>query len=443
MPLLTTPRKNRVTLNDYPYEKDIKNRLFLSQLSDLEVVILQEILNHSLKIPLEQFAKELECSVNELLPAIDKLSMSGLFKRTAMNIEVDKEMRKFFEFQVQKFDPEFKPDLEHISNALNLLPIQILPNWYAIPRSSDHIFSSIVEKYFQTPKLYRQYLQELSFEDPILQGILTDLLQFFPQPVTAGFLKDKYAIDPETFEEYLLLLEYHFVCCLVYQELDGEWQELIKPLVEWADYLTFENEKRFQKIVGLVKPDQPREYHFLRDCMRLLKSLEDGPQSESPSEPLINKLLQVKLIQKDEKITLTAKGKRWLAKSEAQFLRDLSKDPLNVLSQHSQFEHLWNMRNLKLIERSLNHLQVGEWVDFDHYFDSFIEPLGNREPVSLIKRGRKWKYAFPVYQSDEKEFVRAVLQERLVELGIIATGAYQGKMCFCVTDFGAPFVSPV
>lgn len=448
-------RKSKIILSEYPYEKDIKNRLFLSQLTVFEVSVLQEILHHSLKFPVNRLAEEMECSLETLLPVLDKLSSSGLFKRANMTIEMDKEMRKFFEFQIQKFDEEFRPDLEFLLSALNLLPIQLLPNWYAIPRTSDHIYSSIIERYLYTPKLYQQYLSELSFDDSILHAIVKDVLEAFPYPMSASFLKEKYQIDSKTFEEYLLLLEYHFVCCLSYQKKDGQWIEIVTPLAEWADYLSFEKETKPQKIVVAVKSDIAKDFNFIKELIRLMHAVEkkastpdqlaaNSPAVVSPTlfAMLLNKLLQVKLAQYDDarKIVLTAKGKRWLTKTEHRLIRDLSNDPLNTLSNVTQFVNLWNARNLKLIEKSLSQLKPGEWVEFDQFFPSFTEPLGEREPISLKKKGKKWKYTIPSYESHEKEFVKAVLQERLLELAIITTGTVKGKFCFCVTEFGAPFV---
>jgi predicted transcriptional regulator len=448
-------RKSKIILSEYPYEKDIRNRLFLSQLSLFEVSLLQEILHHSLKFSVNQLAEEMECSLDQLLPAIDKLSHSGLFKRANMTIEVDKEMRKFFEFQIQKFDEDFRPDLEFLLSALNLLPIQLLPNWYAIPRTSDHIFSSIIERYLLTPKLYQQYLNELSFDEPILHGIVKDVLRLFPQQVTASFLKEKYQIDSKTFEEYLLLLEYHFVCCLSYQKKDAQWVEVVTPIAEWADYLMFEKGAKPQKIVGAVKSDLPKDFNFIKEFITLMHAVENTALTPdwlaatvSSTVPpamfnwLVEKLLQVKVVQSDEarKISLTAKGRRWLAKSENQLIRDLSNDPLNTMSNASQFGQLWNVKNLKLVEKSLSQLKPGEWIEFDQFFSSFTEPLADREPITLKKKGKKWKYSIPSYQNHEKEFVKAVLFERLLELAIIATGSYKGIPCFCVTEFGAPFV---
>lgn len=456
MQSLTNTRKSKIILSEYPYEKDIKNRLFLSRLTLFEVSLLQEILHHSLKFSVNQLAEEMGCSLEQLLPTIDKLSDSGLFKRANMTIEVDKEKRKFFEFQIQKFDEDFTPDLEFLLSALNLLPIQLLPNWYAIPRTSDHIFSSIIERYLLTPKLYQQYLNELSFDDPILHAIVEDVHQQFPQQVTALSLKEKYQIDSKTFEEYLLLLEYHFVCCLSYQKKDEQWIEVVTPIAEWADYLMFEKKAKPQKVDGAVKSDLPKDFNFIKEFIKVMHAVESTAltpdwlaASVSAAVPsvlfkqLLSKLLQVKVVQyvdETKKISLTPKGKRWLAKSEHQLIRDLSNDPLNTVSNSSQFEQLWTARNLKLVEKSLSQLKPDEWIEFDQFFSCFTEPLADREPITLKKKGKKWKYSIPSYQNHEKEFVKSVLFERLLELAIIATGNYKEKRCFCVTEFGAPFV---
>ncbi len=45
--------------------------------------------------------------------------------------------------------------------VLKRIPISVLPNWYSFPRSTDHIFDSIIEKYMMTPKVYRRHLLDL------------------------------------------------------------------------------------------------------------------------------------------------------------------------------------------------------------------------------------------------------------------------------------------
>ena len=89
-------------------------------------------------------------------------------------IIVDKELRKYYEFQIDKFDEDFRPDVEYIFSLLSKVTIHVLPVWYMIPRASDNIYASLIE--YDDPKLYERYLQELNFDDPVMAGIMNDVL---------------------------------------------------------------------------------------------------------------------------------------------------------------------------------------------------------------------------------------------------------------------------
>ena len=41
--------------------------------------------------------------------------------------------------------------MEFIQLLLRKVPIDILPTWYPIPRTSNSIFDSLIEKYMKTP----------------------------------------------------------------------------------------------------------------------------------------------------------------------------------------------------------------------------------------------------------------------------------------------------
>ena len=197
------PRKAKISLTDYSFHRDIETRLLTARLSICEVEVLREIIHHSLTISVKQLAEDIGITVEALLPILDKLGPLKLFKRQNMTLLVDKEMRKYFEVKMEKFDEGFQPDLVFLQNILNKVPIHVLPLWYAIPRSSDNIFGSIVEKYFVTPKAYRQYLDELQFDNPVLTAIIQEVYHPPHFKVTVTTLMDKFGLTHETIEECL------------------------------------------------------------------------------------------------------------------------------------------------------------------------------------------------------------------------------------------------
>ena len=219
-------KKTKVVLSDYPYRKDIENRLSLSSLTLFEVDVLREILHHSLEFPILQLADILNTSTDKLIPVLDKLSATKLFKRDNLKLTIDKEKRKNFELQLEKFEDDFEPNLEFLQGLLNKVPIQILPHcWHPISRTSDNIFASIVERTSCTPEDYRNYISELHFDDPVLNGIIEDLFSTSGFKIRESTLISKYKLSREKFSEHSLhLLEYSFVCCLRYEQVDGFWK---------------------------------------------------------------------------------------------------------------------------------------------------------------------------------------------------------------------------
>ena len=148
-------------------------------------------------------------------------------------------MRKYFEAQILKFDPEFKPGMDYLQSLLRKVPIHVLPIWYSIPRTSNNIFDSVVEKYLLTPQIFQRYMMELNFNDPILSQIVQDVYKSSDFKVYAKDVMEKYKISQEQFEGYLLQLEFHFVCTLGYEKIDEEWTEIVTPLHEWSEYTAF------------------------------------------------------------------------------------------------------------------------------------------------------------------------------------------------------------
>ncbi len=209
---LSSLRKNKITLEDYDYKQDIENRLLMSQFTSNDLEVLEEILYSSIKIPVRKLAKSVDLEESKVFVILQKLSKTGLFTFEGDSIIVDKEMRKYFEAQTLKFDPEFKPGMDFLQSLLRKVPIHVLPIWYSIPRTSNNIFDSLVEKYLLTPQIFQRYLMELNFSDHVLSGIVQDVYQAPDFKVYAKEIMEKYAISREQFEEFLLQLEFHFVC---------------------------------------------------------------------------------------------------------------------------------------------------------------------------------------------------------------------------------------
>lgn len=442
--------KTQIVLSDYPYRRDIEHRVLISHLSVLEVEILHEILHHSLIISIDLLADHLGVKADRLIPTLDHLSKTKLFKRDGSKIIVDKEVRKFYESHLEKFDDDFEPNFEFLQSLLSKVPLPVILNWYPIPRTSNNIFSSLIEQCFSTPTTYRQYLSELRFADKVLDKIVVDLYKSPTHKLCAKELMKKYDLTREKFEECVLLLEYHLVACLTYTRVDNEWEEFITLFSEWMDYLDFEAKSRPEPIKNqsAVNSNCPTECGFVKDLVAVLQSLQSKKavslsiKDAAWLEILKNKLIQVEFAEPGQKGALvpTEKGLLWLRKSLNDQVMALSLDPLNILTS-SEAEELLNPRNLRLIEKSLKRLTPNQWVYLDNFLEGFSTPIGNKEQIKLQKKGARWKYLLPEYTQKEIDFVKSTIMERFFELGIVMTGKHNNKPCFCLTTFGQHFIS--
>src|SRR3990167_5988577 len=276
---LSPARKNKINLSDYNCGQDIENRMMMSDFSTLDVDILGEILFSPLKISAKKLARNVGCEESALLATLKKLSQSGLLTVQGDNILVDKDKRKYFEFQITRFDPSFKPDMEFLQGILRKVPIHLLPVWYAIPRTSNNIFESIVEKYLLTPQIYQRYLMELNFGDPLMSAIIQDVFAAPDFKISSTDLISKYNLPRAHFEEILLLLEFNFVCCLTYEKADDHWLEFVAPFHEWHEYLRLIKSTETPRLPTSLPILRRREsdFAFIENAMALLLEIKKKP----------------------------------------------------------------------------------------------------------------------------------------------------------------------
>lgn len=448
-------RKNKINLNDYPYKRDIENRLLLAQLSAFEVRVLQEIVHSSLKIDVDDLADTLDVTVSTLTPSLEKLQTTKLFKLIHSTIVVDKDYRKYYESQLEKFDEDFQPDLEFLQGLLSKVPLHSLLAWYAIPRGADNIFASLVEKYLLTPSIYRQYLDELQFDDPVIKKIIKDVYDSPKFKVAANDLISRHQLSREKFEEYILLLEYHFVCCIKYEQVNDQWHEVVTPFYEWHEFLMFESETRLKPIVdsqSVESLDEGKAFAFIHEMGDLIKACESTSIAIEKLQKFssINKYFDKTLLKLEQlnfissqktQLSATSTGISWLKKTDQEkvtFLASHSKNiPASLKSE--VFCSLYTPRNIRLIEQALIKAHndfKGQWVYLEDFVNGFMAPLGDKEPVSLKNKGKKWKYSLPQYSMEELAFIKSMITERFFELGILSVGQHNGKTCFKFTPYG-------
>lgn len=453
---LTQARKNKVCLEDYNYRQEIENRLLMARFSTLDLEVLEEILYSSIKVSISQLAKTLDLGSEEIHSILTTLSKTGLFTFEEDLICIDKDMRKYFEMQLLKFDPEFKPGMEFLQSLLKRVPISILPAWYSIPRTSNNIFDSIVEKYLLTPQIFNRYLSELNFSNPILNSLMQDVYNAQDFMLLADHALEKYGITHEQFEEYILELEFHFVCCLSYRQIRGKWKEVVTPFYEWKEYLTFLKESEVPSIspVSTVKPKRPHYFSFIEDMTLLLNlakkqpfsltdpSLADKLRIENSLLPeyikaLVSKLSLLKCAKcVKERLHLDEEAENWLEMENEERALLLYRNPLSHLSLLELPAHLCTEKLIREAEKSILRVLDKGWVYYEAFERSLSIHLGPDSVIILKKMGKMWKYTLPVYSEEELCLVKTTLFTWLFEMGITAIGEHEGKECFCVTPFG-------
>ncbi len=452
----STQKKNKIDLEDYNYRQDIENRLLMGQFSSKDLDVLEEILYSSVTIPIKKLMKNLDLSEQEILPILKNLSKTGLFGFEDDVIVVDKEMRKYFETQILKFDSDFKPGMEFLQSLLRKVPIHVLPSWYAIPRTSNNIFESLVEKYLLTPQIFQRYLMELNLADSKLMGIIHDVYHSADFQVYGKDLIEKYDLTREQFEEYLLSLEFNLVCCLGYQQVDDSWEEVVTPFYEWREYLTFLKNTKPTSIATHehIERLRPNDFSFIHDMSAVLtlakkqpipidslndlisSKLEESrpscPRFKTYIERIVAKLKNLKLAHiVDGRLYALDAANDWLdmrAENRAIFLY---RHPLNRIDAH-----LFTEKNLREAEKSILRVLHSGWIYFDDFIRGVIIPLGEDSHVMLKRQGKIWKYSLPSYGDDELSLIHTTVMDWLFEVGVTVVGTHHGRECFCVTPHG-------
>ncbi|MGA8163513.1 MAG: hypothetical protein WB791_00620 [Waddliaceae bacterium] len=455
-----TNKKIQVSLSDYPYHRDIAHRLLIAELTNFEVEVIQEILHSSLKISIFKLADTLSVAASTLLPALEKLKNTQLFHLDTDHIIVDKQMRKFYGFHMAKFDRNFRSDMEFLRKSLQQIPIHLLPDWYAIPRTSDDIFTSIIDKFFRTPQIYRQHLDDLRFDDFRLHEILNDVYRAPDFKVRTKTLLDKYSLSREMLEEYLLLLEFNLACCSSYEQCDGQWEEIITPFFEWRAYRRLLRDRIPNSIQHplSIQRTHPQDFGFIQDMnilltavcnqplslrqeegdgalsLQAIKSLFSSVYAQHPSDSYLHSLLE-----KLQQLHLAAAVDHYLCPcgmTDDWLKKPLEKQAFAMYKSTAAALYEGVDRNQRKIERCLADLSVDGWMYVEDFAKACTAPIGNHSPVMLKKTGKKWKYHLPAYTSEDVQTLHNYLFQDLFYAGIMATGVHENKPCFCLTRFG-------
>lgn len=462
-------RKHKICLADYDFKQDIDNRIVMAEFTANDLAVLQEILYSPLHTSARKLARNCALSLEDVTASLNKLAKSKLVSVHGDAVDVDKRMRKYFESEVNKFDEEFKPGMEYLFQLLKKVPIHVLPMWYAVPRTSNNIFESLIEKYLLTPQIYQRHLTNVRLYEPELADLMDAILHAPEGKVKARDLIERFQLSRSAFEEQLLLMEFHFVCCVCYEKVGDVWEEIITPFYEWREYLEFLRSTEAVSIndVARIERFRPKDFAFVEDMKSLLQyakkrpiALEQGrtlpaapllqgiaealqdidardPKFLTYFERLVDKAQLLKLAEiVDGKLYALDAANTWLDMPPENRALFFYRHPLNRLSSDGVPLHLCTEKVIREAEKSIQRVLHSGWVLFEDFLRGVTVHLNESLTVMLQKRGRCWQYQLPQYAEEEIAVIRAVVLDWLFEAGIVAVGTYEGKECFAVTPFG-------
>lgn len=456
---IATFRKNKIELTEYDCSKDVQNRVLMASFTPLEVEVLEEILYSSLRIPITLLEQNLEVKEGSLLPLLEKLSQTGLFKVSADHVLVEKEMRKYYEFQILKFEEDFKPGMEYLQGLLRKVPIHVLPTWYSISRTSNNIFESIVEKYLETPQTFQRYLMDLSFSDPVQNGIMSAIYNSSAYEVDAQDIMEKYDLSQERFEEHMLHLEFSFIACVKYEKEKNKFRQIITPFQEWKEYLSFvqhtepksifeeEKIKRFKNSdyavideISMIVELASKRFISKADAAEIKKRC---PQFDpNHFDAYVSKLTMINLLsQKGREWTCTSDSVDWLKMDTRNRALYLYRHPLNYLDAPHLPEDLCQHKTVREAEKTLCRAVDAGWIYLEDFIKGIFIPLKEEHSIQLQRLGRIWKYRLPEYTKEEIAFFKAIVQNWAFGLGLTALGTIEGRECFTLTPLGQDLFS--
>lgn len=436
---ITTFRKNKIELKEYDYSRDVLNRVLMASFTPQDADVLEEILYSSLRIPVSVLEQNLDMKEGALTQILDRLAKTGLFKVVADHVLVDKEMRKYYEFQILKFEEGFEPGMEFLQGLLRKVPIHILPTWYSISRTSNNIFESIVEKYLETPLIFQRYLMDLNFTDPVQKGIMNALYQSPRYEIDAKSIIEKYELSQEEFEEHMLVLEFNFVGCVKYVREKGHFKQVITPFNEWKEYLCHVRDTEPSPILDEESIERAKESEFgvIEEMSELLTRAQKAPVNLNTATYYGKKLCSINLADTQEsKLVCTSDSEGWLKMSLVDRSLYLYRHPLNQMLAPELPEELCNARLVREAEKSLSRIASSGWIYLDDFIKGIYIPLKEEHEIRLVRLGRTWKYQLPEYSQDEIAFFKAIVQNWLFELGFAALGTHEGRECFTLTPLG-------
>ena len=454
-------KKIKINLEDYAYSQDLSHKILLSELSPQDSKILEEILFSSIKTTAQKLMEATSLSLEALNHALSLFKNCGLIKEEGDHLVIDKELRKYFDIEIQRFEDDFEPNIDFLVHLLKKIPIHVLPSWYALPRTSTHIFESIVEKHLQSPQIYQRLISEIQGQEPLLKPIIDVLFTSDELELSLEFLEAHFNFSKETLFQVTTLLEYNLVASVRYKKIDNAFKGFLTPFAEFKNYLNHLrkteartlDEKEVQKITlspfafiegmfTLIKCFKSKTYSYPLDRSsesELKEALAESELSYLDFEELMQKLLQTQLIDsKNNQINLNETSFNFISMKPESAALVLYRHPLNKprLQLSIPVE-----KGIRECEKAACRLLGKGWVLFEEFIEGIVVPLNEDGQVLLKKAGRQFSYVLPTYGHYEQEFLHHIFMDWFEKVGVIETGFYASKPCIRLTTLGIEIFS--
>lgn len=454
-------KKIKVVLDDYPYQQDINHRALLHNASLCDIKVLEEILYSSIKTSYDKLLESTDLEPAELNKSLELFMKMGLIKQETDHLVIDKELRKFFELEIQRFEDEFNPGIDFIAQLFKKVPIHILPAWYALPRTSTNIFESIIEKYLLTPQIFQRILTEAQTHEPQLKAIIDLIFTSDHLEVDLDFIKDRFQLGYDSLFQLIAQLEFNLIACVKYVQSGNTYRGIITPYAEFRNYLlhlrntdpSTLDENKVNKIT-LAPFDFVEGLFTLTKCFRnksfthpiskaqeveLKEALAENNLSYLELEELVQKMIQVQLVDiKTGSVSVTETGLSFLTMKPESAALILYRHPLNKPKYTLSIPV---DKAIRECEKASCRIIGKGWVLFDDFLKGLVVPFNEDQHVCLKKVGRKWQYHLPTYTALDVDFITYIFTDWFEKVGIIEQGFFNDKPCIRLTTLGTEIFS--
>lgn len=464
-----TFQNHKIKLNDYDYENDIKNRLFYITATENEV--LEEIIYQSMSFSIKTLFENLELEINDLRAILTKFQTIDFIIFKDDWITINKEQKKRIEEKVNTFNPNFKYNLDYLQTLLKKVPIGVQPLWYQLPRTSDNIFNSIIEKYLLTPTLYQRHIEEVKSLNPIYRNMIELVYsnELFRVPLCD--LQRVLSIEEHEFEKHIIFLEFSFVLFKTTRNIDNKTNLYLEPLQEYKDFLLMKKTTSIKKnVTEKIIAIRPSEFSFIEDmtlvvklakqheltldlheqgntycfteksyniCIENFKNLTDDEVSKDYLKQVVTKLEALDLIKIEElRIVVGQVACEWMQLELINRSHVTFKHPYNQVILQGLHPKIYSERLIHDIENAVAKKGHLGWIELEEFISQSMISIDKNARLQLKKVGNQYKYLFPKYTPEQENFIRTIIENFLFESSIVELGRFEGKSYFKVTSFG-------